>query len=458
MIPVSIKIKHQELPDAPGVYLYFDREERLLYVGKATSLKRRVGSYFTKAHGPTSPRLRGAGRRIEEMVAQITRIDYIETPTVIEALVLEANKIKTFRPKYNILARDDKTFLFLVITNEPFPKPLLIRGHELRQMGVNPFQVKLAGVAKKKFLRVFGPYTSGRSLKIALELIRRVIPWSTCEDGRRKLEDGSWKIRKSRPCFDYQIGKCPGVCVGKISQKEYLRYIRQLILFFEGKKLRLERELEREMKRAAKELRFEDAAVYRRRLGALQHIQDIALLSREDHDLPFSCEPSDGTINLEGRIEAYDISNISGTSATGSMVVFEEGKPVKDKYRKFKIKTVVGPNDVGMMEEMIRRRVARALKDWELPQIMVIDGGLPQVNRVQEVLDELGVKISIIGIAKGFDRKQDRLVFDRTNEELVHVAIRGKELFQKARDEAHRFAVKYHRVLRGKSMKGSLKP
>ena len=441
MIPTSIKVKNSELPDAPGVYLYFDKNEALLYVGKATSLKRRVGSYWSKAHE----------RRIEEMVAQITQIDYIETPTVIEALVLEANKIKALRPKYNILARDDKTFMFLVVTNEPFPKPLLIRGHELRQMGVNPFQKELTGIAKRKFLRVFGPYTSGHSLKIALELIRRIIPWSTCEPPE--------VTGRMRGCFNSQIGKCPGVCRGKISRTDYRRSIRQLILFFEGKKLRLERELEREMKRSAKELRFENAALYRRRLGALQHIQDIALLSREDHELPFSRE-SVGGINLEGRIEAYDISNISGTSATGSMVVFEEGKPAKEKYRKFRIKTVVGPNDVAMMEEMIRRRVerwrggkvGRSRKGWELPEVMVIDGGLPQVNRVQEVLDELGVKVPIIGIAKGFDRKQDRLVFDRSNEELTRMAVRGKELFQKARDEAHRFAVKYHRLLRSKKL------
>ena len=436
MIPASIKVKQGELPDAPGVYLYFDKNEALLYVGKATSLKRRVGSYWSKAHD----------RRIEEMVAQIVRIDYIETPTVIEALVLEANKIKALRPKYNILARDDKTFMFLVVTNEPFPKPLLIRGHELRQMGVNPFQKELTGIAKRKFLRVFGPYTSGHSLKIALELIRRIIPWSTCEPPE--------VTGRMRGCFNSQIGKCPGVCRGKISRTEYRRYIRQLILFFEGKKLRLERELECEMKRAAKELRFEDATLYRRRLGALQHIQDIALLSREDHELPFSRE-SVGGINLEGRIEAYDISNISGTSATGSMVVFEEGKPAKEKYRKFRIKTVVGPNDVAMMEEMIRRRLRRSVsspKSWPLPEVMVIDGGLPQVNRVQEVLDDLGVKVPIIGIAKGFDRKQDRLVFDRSNEELTRVVVRGKELFQKARDEAHRFAVKYHRLLRSKKL------
>lgn len=425
------------LPDAPGVYLYYDSMGELLYVGKATSLKRRVGSYFSKAHE----------RRIEEMVLQIARIDYIQTPTVIEALVLEANKIKALRPKYNILQRDDKTFLYLVVTNETFPRPLLMRGRELQHMGVNPFQTTLTGVAKKKFLRVFGPYTSSRSLKMALDLIRHVIPWSDCEP---PVVTG-----RTRGCFNSQIGKCPGVCSGKITASAYKRYIRQLIYFFEGKKLRIERELEREMKQSAKELRFEDATILRRRLGALQHIQDVALLSREDHDLPFSQEEVGDKIHLEGRIEAYDISNISGTSAVGSMVVFEDGVPAKDKYRKFKIKTVNGPNDVAMLDEVIRRRLKRAEqypKAWPLPEVMVIDGGKPQVNRVQAILDELGVSVPIVGLAKGFDRKQDRMVLDRNNDELVRIATRGKELFQKARDEAHRFAVSYHRTVRAKKL------
>lgn len=417
MIPKKITLKNNELPDAPGVYFYYDQAGHLLYIGKATSLKRRVGSYFVKAHTD----------RIGEMVAQIARIDYHETPTVIEALILEANEIQARRPKYNILGRDDKTFLYLVITDEPYPRPLLIRGHELK--------------THKKFLRVFGPYTSSRSLKMALDMIRRGIPWSTCEPGQR------------RPCFDAQIGKCPGVCTGKISKTDYRRVIRQLILFFEGKKLRLERELKKEMERAAKALRFEEAAILRRRLYALEHIQDIALISREDHELPFTKKETDGAIDLMGRIEAYDISNISGTSAVGSMVVFVEGKPAKNLYRKFKIKTVKGANDVACMEEVMRRRLkwcGSAERTWKLPELMVIDGGEPQVNRVQEVLDELGVEIPVIGIAKGFDRKQDRLVYDHENQDLQRIATRGKELFQRARDEAHRFAVKYHRTLRSK--------
>lgn len=436
MIPQKIKVKNQELPDEPGVYFYYDASGLLLYVGKATSLKRRVGSYFNKAHD----------NRIGEMVLQIATIDYIVTPSVIEALVLEANQIKAKKPKYNILQRDDKSFLYLTITNEKFPRPVLLRGHDLERLGVDPFQPKLNKQALEKFLYVFGPYTSGSSLRKALELIRRYIPWSDCQPPE--------VTGKKRPCFNSHIGKCPGVCSGAIDQKAYRSYIRQLVLFFEGKKKLLQKEMQKEMLRASDEQRFEDAAKYRRNIESLNHIHDVALISKEEVDLPYDRFVEKGMIDLNGRIEAYDISNISGTSAVGSMVVFEEGKPAKPLYRKFKIKTVKGANDVAMLAEVMRRRVKRSIthpNTWPLPQIMIIDGGKPQVNRVQEVMDELGIQVPMIGIAKGFDRKQDVLIFDRSKVELLKIAKRGKEIFQSARDEAHRFAVKYHRELRGRN-------
>jgi len=211
------------------------------------------------------------------------------------------------------------------------------------------------------------------------------------------------------------------------------------------------------MHKAAKALQFEEAAKLRHRLFALQHIKDIALISKEDHKLPFSNERYDELINLDGRIEAYDISNISGMHAVGSMVVFENGHPAKSQYRKFKIKTVKGANDVAMMDEVIRRRLRRGElypNAWPLPDLMVIDGGHPQVNRVQRILSELGLDIPIVGLAKGPDRKQDAMVYNRKDIRLQRTVTRGKELFQKARDEAHRFAIKYHRELRGKTMKG----
>lgn len=397
-----------------------------MYVGKAIILKKRVGSYFTKAHD----------YRISEMVSQIVKIDYLETSTVIEALVLEANQIKTRRPKYNILERDDKSFLYLVITNEDFPRPLLVRGQELERQGINPFSRQLSPVAKKQFLAVFGPYTSGVSLRRALDLLRKIIPWSDCKPGQ------------SKPCFNVHLGRCPGVCSGAISKKDYRRIIKQLVLFFGGKKSRLVSQMKKEMAKASKETHFEAAAKWRNKIFALEHIQDVAVISDDDVALPLN-KSKENFINALGRLEAYDISNISGTSAVGSMVVFVAGRPAKQFYRQFKIKTVKGANDVAMLEEVVRRRLTHQTT-WPLPEVFIIDGGEGQVNRIQRVLKEAGVKKPVIGIAKGFDRKQDRLVFDAKDRELAGLASRERDLFCQVRDEAHRFAIKFHRKVRGK--------
>jgi excinuclease UvrABC nuclease subunit len=234
-----------------------------------------------------------------------------------------------------------------------------------------------------------------------------------------------------------------------ITSQDYRQIIRQLMWFFEGKKGQILRVWRRKMREASMAQEYETAAKYRNQLFALEHIRDIALIQREDREVIPQAEI--GGIDLRGRIEAYDISNISGTSAVGSMVVFEDGRPRKDQYRKFKIKTVVGANDVGMLEEVLRRRLSRARLHpyaWSLPVLMVIDGGEGQVRGAQRVLSEAGLKIPVIGIAKGPDRKQDRLVYDRTDKKLLAIAERGKLLFQRVRDEAHRFAVRYHRTLR----------
>jgi excinuclease ABC subunit C len=429
MIPKDIKIKKNTLPDSPGVYFYYDAKGKLLYIGKATSLKRRVGSYFTKAHD----------RRIAKLVSEITKIDYIETPTVIEALVLEANQIKAHKPAYNILMADDKSFWYAVITKEDYPRLELMRGHDLKLLGVNPFQKTLSEKAKKHFLAIYGPYTSARALKTAFHILRRIIPWSECVPGSK------------RPCFNAQIGLCAGVCTEAVSKREYKQVIKQLRMFFEGKKRQLVIDLKKQMKQAAKVEEYEKAAVLRNRIFALEHIKDVALIQKDDREL--IPESRRGELDLAARIEGYDISNISGKFAVGSMVVFEGGKPSKSQYRKFKIKSVQGANDVGMMEEVMRRRLRRAElypKAWPLPELMVIDGGEGQVARVERVMQEMGVSVPMIGIAKGPDRKQDRLVYNRKDEKLLAIAERGKVLFQRVRDEAHRFAVKYHRQLRSK--------
>ncbi|KKW30059.1 MAG: UvrABC system protein C [Candidatus Uhrbacteria bacterium GW2011_GWD2_52_7] len=310
MIPSTITILHNELPDAPGVYFYYNAAGKLLYVGKATSLKKRVGSYFVKAHDA----------RIADLVRNIARIDYIQVPTVIEALVLEANQIKKHQPPYNIMQRDDKSFLYLCITNEDYPKPVFLRGLDLERLGIKPFSRTLPLAAKKRFLAVYGPYLSGRSLRTALDLVRKSIPWSTCEPPktsprpslvRRGIApeprvsppyQGGLARRHTaegvgggpRPCFDAQIGRCPGVCTGAIPKAEYRKIIRQLMQFFEGKKEKIVRAMTKEMNAAVKTKEFERAAKLRDKMFALEHIQDISLIKREDGELPLAPRRGDG--------------------------------------------------------------------------------------------------------------------------------------------------------------------
>lgn len=450
MIPTSVQIKEGALPNAPGVYLYFNRREELLYIGKATSLQKRVSSYFNKKYAHAGDVY---ATRIGNMVSEIARIEYIETPSVIEALVLEANLIRARKPRYNVQLTDDKSFLYLVFTNEDFPRPVYVRGMEMARKGINPFTMYRKSTAgletrnkKREYLAVYGPFTSPNALRNAMELLRRIFPWSVCRPPQ-------WG-KRARACFDAHLRKCPGVCTGNISKRDYSKNIRHLMQFFDGKKGSIVTRLKREMLSAAGKLEFERAAKLKRQIGWLEHIRDISVITKDFSPLPYE-NPDKGFVDALGRIEAYDISNISGTSATGSMVVFEKGRPNKSAYRKFKIKTVEGPNDVAMMREVMERRVACAVRfprAWMLPDVFVIDGGKPQVNVVQSVLRDAGIHIPVIGLAKGRDRKRDELVFDADDGEAARIAHAHKETFQKARDEAHRFAVAYHRKRR--SMRG----
>ncbi|HEU0051320.1 MAG TPA: GIY-YIG nuclease family protein [Patescibacteria group bacterium] len=414
-IPSVIKIKGGSLPETPGVYLMKNAEGKILYVGKAVNLKRRVAQYWERPHGA----------HIEEMVPFIREVDYIQKPTAIEALILEANLIKLYEPKYNIIQKDNSSFLYLVITKEDFPKPLLMRGHELPDD------------AAKKFKAVFGPYTSGPALRAALELVRNVFPWSTCEPGQK------------RPCFYVHLKQCPGVCVNAIEKKSYQKIIRDLMSFFRGQKEKIINQYKREMKQAAKELRFEEAANLRRKIFFLEHIQDVAIIKRDDEErrehIPLSAEVP--AVNLFGRIEGYDISHISGTSSVASMVVFENGAPAKAEYRKFRIKTIVGSDDVGSLREVVERRMHCS---WRKPDLLLIDGGLGQVRAVESVLTKLNLRIPVIGIAKGPERKRNDLICSPEHQELCALCARFQNLLERVRDEAHRFAISYHRTLRRK--------
>jgi excinuclease ABC subunit C len=437
----DIKEKIKKFPKTPGVYLMKNAAGKIIYVGKATSLRDRVGSYFTQPHD----------QRIENLVAEISNIDYKKTPTVIEALILEANLVKKYLPKYNVKEKDDKSFLYVAFTKEKFPRIILLRGLELERM---------TSTEKKQITKLFGPYTSASSLRAALDILRRrIFPFRDCV------------VMAKKPCLYYSLKRCPAPCADLISAKDYRRLIRHLILFFEGKKEKVIKNLKKEMSAASREEDFEKAARLRNQIFSLEHIQDVAVITAdtlfpERSRAKSKDRPSTGRghnfINIFGRIEGYDISNISGTSATGSMIVFEDGKPNKNEYRKFRIKSISTPNDVAMMKEVMSRRLAHSgkknnqslpvTKIWPLPDLILVDGGWGQINAVREILTEKKIKIPVLGIAKGFDRKQDRLIADPKNPELIRVAELHKDILLHVRDEAHRFAIGYHKLLRRKKL------
>ncbi len=410
MLPASLLLENGVLPDTPGVYLFKKRDGTVLYVGKATSLKRRASQHFERPHN----------RLIEEMTRQAETLGYLSTASALEALILEANLIKAYFPPFNTRDKDDKSFSYLVFTREPFPKPLLVRGNDLHSK-------------KNAYLAVYGPYTSVRSLRAALDWLRRIFPWSTCEHAVGKA------------CFSSHIGLCPGVCIGRISQADYRRIIRDLMAFFEGKKGVVLRRIHRDMLLAAKEQRFENAAQLRGKVFALEHIKDVALLKREDDDVSM-IDTRVLPVEFFGRIEGYDISHVSGSQTVASMVVFEGGEPAKGEYRKFRLRTIDGPNDVASIKETLMRRLRHA--EWPRPNLFLIDGGLPQVRAAEGVLHALGVQVPVIGLAKGPTRKKLELVCTKRCQAICYLAQEHLLLLARVRDEAHRFAIAYHRERR----------
>ncbi|MBI2013874.1 MAG: GIY-YIG nuclease family protein [Candidatus Colwellbacteria bacterium] len=394
---------YKNLPDTPGVYLMKSPRDKILYVGKAGNLRRRVSSYFLRPHDS----------RIEKLVSEIKKIDYKKTDSALEALILEAELIKKYQPPYNIKEKDDKSFLYVEITLEKFPRVLLVRGKTLKT--------------------IYGPFTSASQIREALRIIRKIFPFSVHPEKGVGLPRTLSDRKQVRGCFDYQIGLCPGTCIGGINRADYLKNIRNIKLLFQGKKARIIKNLEREMKAAARAQEFEIAAKLRGKIFALKHIQDTALIS--DSTLPTT------HYKLQTRIEGYDISNISGDYAVGSMVVFLGDKPARNQYKKFKIKTIHQSDDVGMIKEVLRRRMSH--REWGTPDIILIDGGKGQVNGAKAILEEFGIKIPVIGIAKGAKRKKNEFI------SVVPTSVDKKTLIR-VRDEAHRFAVGYHKALRSR--------
>lgn len=403
-----------KLPDSPGVYLYYDKSDTLMYVGKATSLKSRVGSYFrTQKNGPV--------RAIEDVVQDIIAIEYIETPTVLEALLTEANLIRKYKPPYNVLLKDDKSFLWICFTADEYPRVVLVRQKDLENLGDD---------VDKTYPHRWGPFVGAKMVRSALEIMRKIFSWSDCTPTHK------------RPCFNAQIGRCPGVCTRAITPAAYKKILRRMALFLNGERVTLEKQLTREMETAARAEKYEDAALLRNQLFALQHIQDMALINSHEDEAP----SINLAVNPFKRIEGYDISHLSGTGMVASMVVFDAGEPDKSQYRKFEIQGFTKSNDTGALRETLTRRLRHT--EWPLPEIFFIDGGEGQVNAVMKILREQKITIPVVGIAKGIKRSNVRYVFDRRNTALDRAIRLYGHIFVKVRNEAHRFAITYQRKKR----------
>ena len=466
----SQDLKKYHLPDGPGVY-FFKKKKNILYVGKATSIKDRVKSYFS------SDLIQTRGPLIVDMVFQAEKIDYIETNSVLEALILEANLIKKYQPKYNTKEKDDKSFNYIVITREDFPRVMIERGKDLFQHeGQKKAQVQVLGFPRSEarpdhspdqfsglLQEMFGPFTDGAALKIALKIIRKIFPF------RDKCEPLS-----GRSCFNRQLGLCPGVCDGTINKKDYGKIIKKIVLLLSGKIKSLKNKLNREMKEFSKIQRFEDAKKIRDQIYALEHIQDVALIKgdeagqkkaqvqvlgsplllrnkyRPDHSPDqFSDRPY--------RIEAYDVAHLSGTNNVGVMVVMENGELKKSDYRKFIIRNSKG-NDIGALKEVLERRLKHP--EWPRADLIVVDGGIAQMNAIKVVLehnrprhqddtpsstnegDRSKLIATVIAVTKDDKHKPKAIIGDE------NIINKYKKEILLINNEAHRFAITFHRQKR----------
>ncbi len=549
----------KRLPDRPGVYLMKDARGTVIYVGKAQSLRNRVRSYWQKQTGG------GESQLIRSVIDKIADLEYTMTDSVSEALLLEINLVKRYRPRYNVRLKDDKSYPFIKITlGEDFPR--VERTRKLPADGS----------------RYFGPYASASSVDEAMNLIRRLFPFRTCaldiHEGRRAIE---------RPCLLYHIKRCQAPCVGYISKADYRAQIEQIQLFLEGRQEVVARELGRQMQAASEATEYERAAALRDKVRAIERTmesqkmaahatteEDALGLAREDTQaavqlfavrggkmvgrdvflLDAPRESDDATVlagfvqqyysratsvppvvlvpalpddaaDLESmlsdrrgsavhlhvprrgakrdllalaernatetlareharwladhgktlaaleelgdaldlpaaplRIECYDISNFQGAQSVGSMVVFEDGRPRTGEYRRFRIKTVTGANDYASHQEVLRRRFVRAKAGdegseeelrWRLPDLVVIDGGKGQLAAAKEVLDELGYHdLAVVGLAK---EREEIFLPGREDPVLLPTTSPALYMMQRLRDEAHRFAITYHRALRAKA-------
>ena len=386
------KVDFKKISSNPGIYI-FKYGKKYLYVGKATDLRSRIRSYFSSSND--------RGPQIKEMVREAKKIETIETDNVLDAIIVEAYFIKKYKPIYNIKEKDNKSFNYLIITDEEFPRVLVKRGRELEKLNVDT-------------LAIFGPFAS--SLKEALKIVRKSIPFrDRCNIGMK------------RPCFNAQIGLCPGVCFDK-DRKKYMKNIKSLIMLFEGKRKKIISNLEKDMKKLAKNQDFEKAEKIKKQIFNLENIQDVSLI-KKDH--------SEGSMS-GFRIEGYDVAHLSGANAVGVMVVSIDGEFDKNEYRVFNIKQDNKRSDVDSLREILKRRRNRT--EWDSPRLIVVDGNKIQLNVANEVFPSIP-KVSVVKDSK---HKPKGILGDK-----IYSKSREREILE-INAESHRFALSQHRKRRDK--------
>lgn len=394
----------KKLPDTPGVYFFLGARKQILYIGKATSLRSRVKSYFANDLKEKRSEL------IERMVSEAKTLEWTETDSVLEALILETNLIRTHKPKYNTRSKDDKSYNHLVITNEEFPRVLVVRGKDLTER-----------FTENEIKYHFGPFPSGQLFKEALKIVRKIFKFY---DTKKPVSQQKTKLEKGKIDFNRQIGLYPEL----FTPAEYQRTIRHIKLFFEGKKKQLLQELEKEMFALAKQEKFEAANQIKKQIFALTHIQDVALIKADN-------KMYRDERNL--RIEAYDVAHLQGDEMVGVMTVVEAGGAIKSEYRKFKIQNFTQANDPGALKEVLDRRLGHP--EWAFPQLIVVDGNGIQKRAAETILKKYGFVIPVVAVVKDDRHKPTRLVGQK---ELLQ---RYQNEILLANAEAHRFAIQYHR-------------
>jgi excinuclease ABC subunit C len=435
-LPPAEKVK--QFPTTPGVYLMKDTESRVLYVGKAKNLRNRASHYFTQP-ARDDPRTR-------DLIKLIADIDFVPADSEVDALLLEARLIKDIQPRFNVDLKDDKSFPYLQIRmREDFPR------------------VEFTRTPRRKGVKLYGPFTSAKSLRMAIQVLQRIFKFRTCGLDIAN-DDPRW--RWFRPCLLHSIGQCTAPCNFRVSREDYRRQIRSLRLVLAGKKDRLIGEMEEAMKEASSLQLYEKAARLRDDIDALKNLGRRGDVDKDVQPEVFYIEPKKGLVGLRKvlclpktprTIEGVDIAHLGGTETVASLVTFIDGLPFKPGYRRYRIRSVRGVDDFASIREVVTRRFRRRAREEDVfPDILLIDGGKGQLQAARDAFDVLGREPPcLISLAK---REEEIFRAQETEPLRLSRHAAALRLLQYVRDEAHRFAQHYHHILRRKQVSPQQSP